>query len=375
MMDFLDVANAVYYTAGYEVELNEEAKKINDLFKKRNKTVFILIDGMGALVLNNLLPESFLNENVKEVATTIFPSTTSVVLTALATGKYPTTHAVNGWFSYIEETNESIAALPFVDRFDVKSEVKINFKDVFYLDSIMSKLPGRVSMIASSEIINSEYSVWSRGNTKGYGYRTLKGAFQTLARLLTKDNEKEYIYLYIDDFDSTCHKYGPDSEEARQLLNKIDMFIRKYAKMFFGKANTVITADHGQVRIKNEDFFIINSEDEIVKLLKAPPSGDSRSVSFHVKDGKKEEFVKIFNERYGKHAKLLSIDELDKNHVFGPEVMCEKAKSRFGDFCAFFEKGYAFSYVEDDFDRSKLKKGCHSGNSDEEMKIPVIVIN
>ena len=336
-MDFLDIANAVYYRAGCEVELNEDSRKINDLFKKRNKTVFILIDGMGALVLNNLLPESFLNENVKEVATTIFPSTTSVVLTALATGKYPTTHAVNGWFSYIEETDESIAALPFVDRFDAKSKLNVNFRDVFYLDAIMSKISGRVSMIASSEIINSEYSVWSRGNTKGYGYRTLKGAFQTLSRLLTKDNVKEYIYLYIDDFDSTCHKYGPDSEEARMMLNKIDMFIRKYAKMFFGKANTVITADHGQVRINSENFFTINSKDEIMKLLKAPPSGDSRSVSFHVKEGEKEEFVRIFNERYGKYAKLMSIDELNKNHVFGPEEMCEKAKMRFGDFCAFFD--------------------------------------
>jgi hypothetical protein len=83
----------------------------------------------------------------------------------------------------------------------------------------------------------------------------------------------------------------------------------------------------------------------------------------------------MFNERYGKYAKLMSIDELDKSHVFGPEPMCERAISRFGDFCAFFKKGYAFSFVEDDFDRSKLKKGCHSGNSDEEMKIPVIVIN
>ena len=69
-MDFLDIANAVYYRAGCEVELNEESRKINELFKKRNKTVFILIDGMGALVLNNLLPESLLNSN-KEKSITI----------------------------------------------------------------------------------------------------------------------------------------------------------------------------------------------------------------------------------------------------------------------------------------------------------------
>ena len=190
-----------------------------------------------------------------------------------------------------------------------------------------------------------------------------------------KDNEKEYIYLYIDDFDTTCHKYGPDSDEARELLNTIDTYIQKYARMHSAKVNTIITADHGQVRIQNENFFTINSQDEMMSLLKAPPSGDSRCVCFHVKDGKAEQFKEMFNKRYGKYAKLLSQEEMDSQHILGPEPMCEKAKLRFGDFCAILDKEHAFLYVKDDFDRSKLKKGCHSGNSDEEMKIPLIIIN
>jgi len=374
-MDFLDIANAVYYKAGGQTEINNEAKKVLDMLKERKKTVFILIDGMGKLVLNNLLPDSFLNKNVKEVANTIFPSTTSVVLTALATGKYPATHAVNGWFNYIEETDESIISLPFINRFNADEKVKIKLTDLFYCDTRMQKIPGKVSVITPSAIVKSEYSVWSRGNTKGYGYRTLKGAFQTLAKLINKDNEKEYIYLYIDDFDTICHKFGPDSSEARELLKTIDSFVEKYAKRYGAKVNTVITADHGQVRIQNENFFTITAKDEIMKLLKAPPSGDSRCVCFHVKEGKKEEFKKLFNAEYGKYSKLISVDEADKLHIFGPEPMCEKAKSRFGDFCAQFDKEHAFLFVKDDFDRSKLKKGCHSGNSDEEMKIPLIVIN
>ena len=107
-MDFLDIVNASFYKSGLDIELTENAKLIINMLKDRNKTIFILIDGMGALVLNNLLPDSFLNKNVGQIATTIYPSTTSVVLTSLVTGKYPTTHAVNGWFNYIEETNESI---------------------------------------------------------------------------------------------------------------------------------------------------------------------------------------------------------------------------------------------------------------------------
>ena len=115
-MNFLDIVDATYYNAGGNVELSENSNQVISLFKKRKKTVFILIDGMGALVLNNLLPNSFLNSQVKDVATTVFPSTTSVVLTSLATGKYPATHSVNGWFSYVAKTNESIIPLPFINR-------------------------------------------------------------------------------------------------------------------------------------------------------------------------------------------------------------------------------------------------------------------
>ena len=374
-MDFLDIANAVYYKTGGEVELNDESKKVFELLKNRKKTVFILIDGMGKLVLNNLLPDSFLNKSVNHVATTIFPSTTSVVLTTLATGEYPATHAVNGWFNYIEETEESIISLPFVNRFDSKEKVKIKLTDLFYLDTRMQKIPSRVSMIAPSNIVNSEYSVWSRGNTKGYGYRTLKGAFKTLSKLICKDNEKEYIYLYIDDFDTTCHRFGLDSNEAKEVLKTTNLHVEKYAKMYKDKVDTVITADHGQVRIQNENFFTINSKDEMMKLLKAPPSGDSRCVCFHVKKDKKEDFEKLFNDKYGKYAKLYSQRELEESHILGPELMCERTKSRFGDYLAVFDKEHAFSFVADNFDRRKLKKGCHSGNSDEEMKIPLIVIN
>ena len=118
---------------------------------------------------------------------------------------------------------------------------------------------------------------------------------------INKDKEKEYIYLYIDEFDSVCHEFGPDSKEAKDLLAKIDEFVEKFARIYGNRVNTVITADHGQVRIKAENFFTIDSKDEMMDLLVAPPSGDSRCVSFHVKSGKFEDFKKIFTERYGEY--------------------------------------------------------------------------
>jgi len=374
-MNFLDIVKAVFYRAGANIELTKEAAKINNLFKNKNKTVFILIDGMGALLIKNLIPDSFLDKNIKEIATTMFPSTTSVVLTSLATGKYPAEHSLNGWFNYIEETDESIVGLPFVSRFNPKNPVQAKFSDVFFGESLFNKVESPVSVITKTDISKSDYSKWFTGNSKVYTYRTLKGAFQMLSKIIIKDNEKEFIYLYIDDFDSLCHKCGPDSEEAKKLLEKINEHVEKFARIHAHKVNAIITADHGQVPIKNENFFMMNSEDEMMNLLKAPPSGDSRFVCFHVKGNCKEEFKKLFNERYGEYARLISQEELNNMHLLGPEEMTEKAKMRYGDFCAIFNKGYAFWYQIGESNRRKLNKGCHSGDTDEEMKIPLIVIN
>ena len=113
----------------------------------------------------------------------------------------------------------------------------------------------------------------------------------------------------------------------------------------------------------------------MMELLKAPPSGDSRFLCFHLKEGCKEEFKELFNERYGKYAKLISQEELNESHLLGLEEMTEKAKRRYGDFCAIFKKDYAFWYKNGEINRKKLNKGCHSGDTDEEMQIPLIIIN
>ena len=358
-MDFLDIVKAVFHRAGANIKLTEEATRINNLLKDKNKTVFILIDGMGALLIKNLVPNSFVDKSIIDVATTMTPSTTSVVLTSLTTGKYPAEHSMNGWLS----------------RFNSEKSVEAKFEDVFFGETLFNKVDSSVSVITKTDISKSNYSKWFRGNSKVYTYRTLKGAFQTLSKIITKDNEKEMIYLYIDDFDSLCHEYGPDSEEAKKLLTKINEHIEKFARIHSHKVNAIITADHGQIPIKNENFFIINNEDKMIELLKAPPSGDSRFVCFHVKEACKEEFENLFNERYGEYARLISQDKLNKSHLLGPEEMTEKTKSRYGDYCAIFNKDYAFTYQNGEINRRRLKKGCHSGDTDEEMKIPLIIVN
>ena len=39
-MDFLDIVKAIFYRAGANIELTENANEINKLLKDKNKTVF-----------------------------------------------------------------------------------------------------------------------------------------------------------------------------------------------------------------------------------------------------------------------------------------------------------------------------------------------
>ena len=55
---------------------------------------------------------------------------------------------------------------------------------------------------------------------------------------------------------------------------------------------------------------------------------------FHVRTGSKLEFSRAFNDQFGDGFVLRNIKEAKQVGLFGPELMSNKARKRFGDFDA-----------------------------------------
>ncbi|MFD1730938.1 alkaline phosphatase family protein [Deinococcus malanensis] len=63
--------------------------------------------------------------------------------------------------------------------------------------------------------------------------------------------------VYLPDYDSTCHTYGPSSDQAADELAAVDLIVGRLlgALPDNGKTLLVLTADHGQVDQSAQGWF------------------------------------------------------------------------------------------------------------------------
>ena len=66
--------------------------------------MLILADGLGLEMLEREAAARTLREHLRSELRTVFPSSTAVALTSLATGEWPARHAVTGWWTYLEQS-------------------------------------------------------------------------------------------------------------------------------------------------------------------------------------------------------------------------------------------------------------------------------
>ena len=130
-------------------------------------------------------------------------------------------------------------------------------------------------------------------------------------------------------------------------------------------------ADHGHINVK---FLDICEHEDIYSLLRAPLSFEKRTPAFFVKEGKKEEFVKLFKKYYGEFFELMSKEEALDLQIFGEGQPHPKAELFLGDYIATSTGKYCL-YASKEMKRIDIFKGHHAGNTIEEMQIDVSAYN
>ena len=134
--------------------------------------------------------------------------------------------------------------------------------------------------------------------------------------------------------------------------------------------NTIVfvIADHGQ--IKANPVFLKDYPD-IYNMLERTTSLEDRAISFKIKDEYKDKFAVLFNQKFGQDFKLCDKEEVIKNNLFGYGSANIFFEDAIGDFVAFASESNMALLAND----STLLCGMHGGNSDEEVYIPLIIID
>lgn len=343
----------------------------------KKNIVLIVIDGLGYNYLTKYGKDSFLYKNLRGKMTSVFPATTASAMTTFSTGLAPQQHALTGWFMYLKEIGTISVILPFTSRAgDFKlAEGKIKYKDIYNEKSFFEDLKTVSISIKHEAYIDSEYSRIVDKGAKKLSFSNLNGFLKQINKALSITDSKKYILAYWAELDSLCHKKGTDSYEVKKHFNELDKKIESFVKSLKNKNTAIIiSADHGLINTKEKSKIIeLKNHPRFVETLTMPLSGEPRVAYCYVKPRKVREFENYVKTKFKDVCEIYKSDDLIKSNYFGLFEPSEKLKDRIGDYVLIMKENYIMKDLVLGEDENALI-GNHGGMSEEEMFVPLIVI-
>ena len=327
--------------------------------KHPKNVVTILCDGMGSNIMDRTLPsDSFLIKNKLKSITTVFPATTVAATTSMMTGLNPVETGMLGWYMYYKDIDKVITTFLNFEKGDSEEKVlqeAIDFKNKHMITkSIETEI--------NEQTKYKGYTLFPFGINP---YKDLDDMFSIIEEKCNEDGKK-YIYAYDTEPDSTMHELGTDAKEVKDIVLDLNERIENLSKKI---KDTIIfvVADHGHINLEN-----INLEKypDIIDCLQKDISLEPRATNFFIKNEKKEIFVKLFNKYFSNDFDLYVKEDVINSKLFGDGKENEIFKDSLGDYLAIAKTNKGFVYNE-----TTLFKSQHAGYTDDEILVPLIVID
>jgi hypothetical protein len=359
--------SSIFSSFGSKRRKYKELKILKSKELKDKKTVILLVlDGLGYNYLKKNGKGTFLLSKIKGRMTSVFPGTTATAISTFNTGLAPAEHGIPGWDLFSKEIGAMIEVLRHRDGV-------ADFRKIIWDKKVFSGMNVK-SFLLLPKGYDSEYNFIFNENYKTMPYGTLNDLFSKMRLIARKKySKRKYVFAYWPMMDGHLHLYGTESRKAKLHLREIDKKVRDFAKSI-RDTNTmmIVTADHGLNNIKKK--IILNSYPKFLDLLVFPPAGDSRVKYCFVKSGKENEFRNYVKKKLGRYCQIKKSSDLLKERYFGFPPVSKKLIERIGDYTLIAKDDCTLKYLEPGKTPNKFK-GHHSGMSEDEMYVPLIVIH
>jgi len=361
-------------------------------FRGADKIVLIVIDAMGlnVFVKSSERIRRFLEKflSVEEVCfkalTTVFPSTTATALTSLNTGLTPQEHGIVAYVLFMKELSSMVN---MISLSPVNDERK---NRVFELGMSPEKLLGAKVLTQRLKEAGLESKTLIRYGIRNSGLSTILYKCSEMVPALTtvdfatnlvklvNDKKTDFVMAYWDGFDAQSHHYGPFSKEAElELLNTFTLLKTAADNVdpeVARRTLIVITSDHGQSKIREEESIKIESLKWLSDNLLMPPAGESRAAYFYVKEESRD-FERFFRNKFGRGIVLFQSKKLLEEGVFGLGEVNRSTPDRIGDYVALSsgEGRLVFHYdLKERTEPEFVKAGAHGSLTLDELLVPLI---
>lgn len=352
--------------------MHKSSDLLDKKLDKRYKNVILLImDGMGEHILNNISPNGFLNDNKVDVVTSVYPSTTTAALTTYYAGKPPYETGWIAWSQYFKEYGRAVDMLKHRESYkgDSLKDANLNvFETIVNYKTIFEQIKEASPKTEVFEIMPEYSERRAKNSVKANDINELIDSLKILTKLPTET----FIMAYCDNPDSILHKYGTDSIEAKEYLLEAEEKIKNLIQDLPDDTIVIISADHGHKNI--EKAYTLLDYPEILECLITPPSLESRTVTFWVKEQMKDEFVKRFNKLFENEFWLMTKEEFLEKNLLGFGEKHPKIDDFIGNYIALSTSSSIIRLETFLAEGKKVKKSTHCGLTKEEMEVPLIVV-
>ena len=337
--------------------------------KESKNVVLFVIDGFGYDFIKKHVPGGFFQENLHDVITTVFPSTTAAAITTFKTGVPPQQHGLTSWIMHFKELGTLGLPLPYVCRQGGRLRVPPQY---FLPENLFDKLKTKTLIITKKDFKDKPYNKATTGKSTELYYESFEGMFLQLRKAINWSNRRKFIYCYWPLLDTFSHHFGKDSVEVKIHVRSL----QKRIKSFMEKTeNTVmiITADHGHMDTTPKNTIILNEHPKLMECLTLPACGEPRALFCYVRPSKDKQFRDYVKKKFSNYCTLVKGEDLIKKKYFGLGKPHPRLTDRVGDYVLLAKKNYTFRdlLVNEEF---RPMIGNHGGLSKEEMEVPLIVV-
>jgi hypothetical protein len=362
--------------SGFDLYAAATELPVSELCESRN-VILLVIDGLGYDYLTTHGAGSYLHGHLRSSLTTVGPSTTSAAIPTFLTGVAPQQHGFTGWFTWFRELGDILAILPYQPRHGGCSLGQLNFNPGLLsgCESIFERIHTGKHVVMPERIVESEFNASFQDGARVWPFAGFADFFGVVKSAATSQNRRNYVYAYWPEFDGLAHSYGIASKQVEQHFAELDEAFALFVQSLQGSdSKIIVTADHGFVDVPSSGVIQMDHHPELADTLVLPLCGEKRFSFCYVHPEKIERFQQYVEVELSHVVELHRSFDLIERGWYGLGDPHPELESRVGHFTLVMRPGYK---IRDRVLGEKPKRhiGVHGGVSQEEMIVPLVVVD
>ena len=334
----------------------------SDWFAPATSAIVLLVDGLGAANLAARAGHArFLAQagTKKDVARTVFPSTTATALTALLTGASAGQHGIVGYRARVPGTDDVLNQLRGWDTDGLPQSWQRSPR-------LVAERPSFV--VSKAQYAQTGFTRAIMGEAEFVGVADLTERAQRAAELAAR-HPGSFTYLYMTELDAAGHKHGWESDEWTTALERVDAAARSLDAALAPGTGLVVTGDHGMIDVPRHRQILLADGDPLVDGVRLI-GGEPRMLHLYAEDGRAADVLRAWQDAESGRSWVMSRDEAIAAGLFG--TVAPEVRERIGDVLVAARAGVAY-YDDREADKASQNMiGQHGSLTNEERIVPLL---